>query len=167
MIGWPPFPAEAGQNLPHRHVPPCYCDVLSFDFHEPSEMKFQSSRRRAVARRPLTPPYVPFGIRRFSSLHRLFDSSQRNRCNLDFLVFDYSKNVLELGYWRFASSLFLSSPTSMPVPHPSLLVWGLYSVSLFSSIVSMSPYVSDFLTIRPMLLVSSLHPPGWSSSSSL
>ena len=38
---------------------------------EPSSPKgacpVPSSRRRAVARRPLTPPYVPFGIRRFFS----------------------------------------------------------------------------------------------------
>ena len=36
---------------------------------------FKSSRRRAVARRPLTPPCVPFGTRRFSSFHRFAHNS--------------------------------------------------------------------------------------------
>ena len=32
--------------------------------------KKESSRRRSIDRRPLTPPYVPFGIRRFNQLNK-------------------------------------------------------------------------------------------------
>ena len=84
--------------------------------------------------RPLTPPCIPFGTRRFFSFHILLDNSQTWTCIPIWLLFFSKKFGSALV--PFSSNLFyymlVLSPSS--VPYPMLLAFGI--LFLFSSIVS-------------------------------
>ena len=68
-----------------------------------------------------------------------------------------------LGYGRFANSLFLCLPTSMPILHPVPVSWDWQNAFLFSSSVSRQPSGSGFSSIRPAVWVSFSYPPAWNN----
>ena len=113
--------------------------------------------------RPLTPPCIPFGTRRFFSFHILLDNSQTWTCIPIWLLFFSKKFGSALV--PFSSNLFyymlVLSPSS--VPYPMLLAFGI--LFLFSSIVSnrllgfsVLPIHLFFLEVLSYLQVCSIAP---------
>ena len=92
------------------------------------------------------PPYVPFGIRRFFSFHKLSDNSQAWMYILAWLLF-YSLAQL-IVFSTFSNTSFCSLLTLRLSNAPALTPVAFYILFSFSSIVSSKPLVFFVLPIH-------------------